>query len=245
MSEQPTVLVTGVSRGLGLEITRDLIAHDFRVLGICRTVSQPLEALKEQNAAGLRVLTFDLGQLDRIKEKVFAEPWFDASVPLAGVVNNAGIAYDDLITNFQADAIENMLRVNLTAPMLLCREAIRHMIYHRNSGSFVHISSVCAHTGYKGLAAYAATKGGLEAFSRTLAREWGSRGIRSNCVAAGFMETDMSGGLQDEDREAVRRRSALKAFADARSVAATVRFLLSPEAGSITGATLGVDAGAR
>lgn len=239
------ILVTGVSRGLGLEIARLFLQREVQVFGICRQVSAPLETLQGEFPEALRVLTCDLGDLSSIKEHVFGSEFVSKNEVIDGVVNNAAIAYDDLITNFAADPLETMIRVNLTAPMLLCREAIRNMLLHKTPGAFVHLSSVCAHTGYKGLAAYGATKGGLEAFSRALAREWGARGIRSNCIAAGFMETDMSAGLDEESKTRIQRRTALGTLTDPASVAATVAFLLSVESASMTGETIAVDAGAR
>jgi 3-oxoacyl-[acyl-carrier protein] reductase len=110
-------------------------------------------------------------------------------------------------------------------------------------GSLVHVSSICAHTGYKGLAMYAASKGALESFSRTLAREWGSRGIRSNCVVPGFMETAMSQGLSQEMRDRIYRRTAMQSPTSPESVAATIEFLLSVGSRSITGQNVIVDSG--
>ena len=107
----------------------------------------------------------------------------------------------------------------------------------------MHVSSISAHTGYKGLAMYASTKGALEAFSKNTAREWGERGIRSNCVVAGFMETAMSGALGEAQRLRIHQRTALKQPASLDSVAETVVFLLGKGASSITGQNLFVDSG--
>jgi 3-oxoacyl-[acyl-carrier protein] reductase len=107
----------------------------------------------------------------------------------------------------------------------------------------VHISSISAHTGYKGLAMYAASKGALEAFSKGTAREWGTRGIRSNVVAPGFMETTISASLTDEQRQKIYKRTSLKKATDIASVASSVAFLLSDAAKSITGTVVHVDNG--
>jgi 3-oxoacyl-[acyl-carrier protein] reductase len=128
-----------------------------------------------------------------------------------------------------------MQAVNVLAPILLTKLVIRNFLLHRTAGSLVHVSSISTRDGYKGLAMYAATKGALEAFSKGVAREWGSRGIRSNCVVPGFMETPMSAGLGPEQREKIYRRQPLGKAVDVESVAATVSFLLGPDAGSITG----------
>jgi 3-oxoacyl-[acyl-carrier protein] reductase len=110
-------------------------------------------------------------------------------------------------------------------------------------GSIVHISSISAHTGYKGLAMYASTKGALEAFSKNTAREWGERGIRSNCLVAGFMETEMSASLTEDQKYRIYQRTSMKKPTDVDSVAETILFLLSGKASSITGQNIHVDSG--
>ena len=117
------------------------------------------------------------------------------------------------------------------------------MIYNKVSGSIVHISSISVHTGYNGLSMYASTKGALEAFSKNTAREWGRKGIRSNCVVAGFMETDMSSGLTNEQKDRIYNRTSLKKPTSKQSVASTIEFLLSDNSNSITGQLINVDNG--
>ena len=117
------------------------------------------------------------------------------------------------------------------------------MLYHHTRGSILHISSISVHTGYKGLAMYASSKGALEAFSKDTAREWGELGIRSNVVVPGFMETAMSATLSTEQKERIYKRTSMKAATSIRSVAETVAFLLSDKAESITGVELRVDNG--
>ena len=110
-------------------------------------------------------------------------------------------------------------------------------------GSIIHISSISVHTGYKGLAMYASTKGALEAFSKNTAREWGEKGVRSNCLVAGFMETEMSATLSDDQKNRIYRRTSMKKPVDVYSVAQTIFFLLSDKANSITGQNIHVDNG--
>ena len=117
------------------------------------------------------------------------------------------------------------------------------MLLHNVHGSIVHVSSISVHTGYKGLAMYASTKGAMEAFSKNTAREWGEKGIRSNCVVAGFMETQMSDTLHVEQKHRIYQRTALKQPTSKHSVAETIAFLLSDSASSITGQNIFVDSG--
>jgi 3-oxoacyl-[acyl-carrier protein] reductase len=235
------VLVTGVSRGLGLAVARALVETEWHVWGVSRGGSNELAALVRASAGRLRYGAVDLTR-DGAVERIFAD-FLPRDLELHAVVNNAGVAYDDLVSNLDIDRLRAMFDLNVTVPMAVTRHAIRRMLVHGTSGAFVHVSSVAAHTGYKGLAMYGASKGALEAFSRGVAREWGGRGIRSNCVAPGFLETDMSAGLSEAQRAAVFRRNALGAPASLASVAATVVHLLAEGSASVTGQTLVVDAG--
>ncbi|MGI9496973.1 MAG: SDR family NAD(P)-dependent oxidoreductase [Mariniblastus sp.] len=242
MSTQRTILVTGASRGLGLAITRSLIDDGIKVIALSRSLGPHLRELIESHTELVRHVGFDLEVMEQL-----STDWFQQEVcrqqPLHGVVNNAATTYDDLITNIQREPLEMLFRVNVIAPILLTKLAIRQMLLHDICGSLVHVSSISAHTGYKGLAMYAATKGAIEAFSKNTAREWGVRRIRSNCVVPGFMETDMSASLDDKIKERIYKRTSLNEATSLASVAGTVKFLLSDESKSITGQNVFVDSG--
>ena len=139
--------------------------------------------------------------------------------------------------------LQDMYNVNVFSPLLITKFILRNMIYNKVEGSIIHISSISVHTGYNGLSMYASTKGALEAFSKNTAREWGRKGIRSNCIVAGFMETDMSSGLNDEQKDRIYNRTSLKKPTDKKSVANTIEFLLSNKSNSITGQLIHVDNG--
>jgi 3-oxoacyl-[acyl-carrier protein] reductase len=136
-----------------------------------------------------------------------------------------------------------MFEVNVISPMMLTKYTLRDMMLNRTEGSIVHISSVSTATGYKGLSMYGATKGALESFSLGVAREWGERGIRSNCIAPGFMNTDMTSTLTEEQKDRIYDRTGLGEPTSQESVAKTVEYLLSDAAHSITGETLRIDSG--
>ncbi len=237
-----TILVTGVSRGLGLAVAEVLLAAGDTVLGVSRTKSEPVAALEQQFPGRMKFCAADLAAPESACAQIF-DAFAPLSVPLHGFVNNAAQAYDDLVTNLQLAPLEQMFAVNVFTPMLLTRRVLRNMVLHHTAGSIVHVSSISAHTGYKGLAMYAATKGAIEAFSKNTAREWGERKIRSNCVVAGFMETAMSGSLSAGQKERIYRRTSLKEPTQPASVAATIAYLLSDAAASITGQEIFVDAG--
>ena len=236
------VLVTGVSKGLGLTITEDLLKSGSVVYGIARTQTEAFESLRAKYPDMLHFKSVDLSATDEVHKAVF-DDFIDFDTPLHGFVNNAAMAYDDILTNIKLESLEQMYRVNVFSPMLLTKYVIRNMLLHRVQGSIVHLSSISVHTGYKGLSMYASTKGALEAFSKNTAREWGARKIRSNCLVAGFMETDMSATLNDDQKNRIYKRTSLKCATEVSSVADTVAFLLSQGAHSITGQNMHVDSG--
>ncbi|MCX7953950.1 MAG: SDR family oxidoreductase [Bacteroidales bacterium] len=234
------VLLTGVSKGLGLIILKELLKNNHKVFGISRTKTVELEKLVEQYSEQFVWIEYDLGNYYDIKSQLFK---YFKDKPIHAYINNAAIAYDDLITNLNIDSLLKMYNVNVFTPMLITKYVIRNMLLFSTKGSIVHISSISVHTGYKGLAMYASTKGALEAFSKNTAREWGEKGIRSNCVVVGFMETEMTSALNEEIKNRIYQRTTLKKPVDKLSVAKTVLFLISDEASSITGQNVFVDNG--
>jgi 3-oxoacyl-[acyl-carrier protein] reductase len=236
------VLVTGIMQGLGLQITKTLLEQGDTVYGVALSDNAELKKLKKQYGAKLVVIVTDLVDINNSMETIFTKTiGFD--IPLHGFVNNAAIAYDDIISNLNYDPLLQMYRVNVFAPMMLTKHVIRNMLLHSIAGSIVHISSISVHTGYKGLAMYASTKGALEAFSKNTAREWGERGIRSNCVVAGFMETGMSATLTPTQKDRIYKRTSLKKPTELNSVANMVEFLISDQSASVTGSNVFVDSG--
>lgn len=236
------ILVTGCSRGVGLEICRVLLAQGHMVYGVARSHTDEFKALENEYEGKLFFKSIDLADSEGVRKSVFKE-FITNNIVLDGYVNNAAVAYDDIVTNLNLDRLKAMYDVNVFTPMMITKYAIRNMLLHKTKGSIVHISSISVHTGYKGLAMYASSKGALEAFSKDTAREWGVMGIRSNVVVPGFMVTTMSSTLTDEQRSKIYARTSLKDATSINSVAETIAFLLSEKACSITGQNIHVDNG--
>ncbi len=236
------IILTGVSKGLGIETARILLEKGYFVYGISRSETEELRGLKEKFPENLHTLLYDLSNVENVKSTIFGE-FIPLSVPIHGYVNNAALAYDDIITNANYDRLKTSFDVNFFTPVMMTKYVIRNMIFNNISGSIVHISSISVHTGYKGLSMYAASKGALEAFSKNTAREWGSKKIRSNCLVAGFMETEMSASLTPEQKDRIYKRTSLKEAVSINSVASMVEFLISDAASSVTGQNIFVDNG--
>jgi 3-oxoacyl-[acyl-carrier protein] reductase len=236
------VLITGVSKGLGLKTTQLFLLKGWNVYGLSRSMTLELNELVKAYPNQLRWLQYELKEGVDIRKDLFKN-WIGFDVPIHGFINNAAIAYDDIITNLNEEHLVKMFHTNVFAPMMLTKFVLRHLLLHSIKGSIVHLSSISVHTGYKGLSMYASTKGALEAFSKNTAREWGEKGIRSNCLVAGFMETEMSSTLSADQKNRIYLRTSMKTPVEVTSVAETIFFLISSEASSITGQNIHVDNG--
>jgi 3-oxoacyl-[acyl-carrier protein] reductase len=235
------VLVTGVSKGLGLELLKSLLEDDNMVYGISRSYNNELETLKEIYGSKFIHMEYDLSSNETIKK--LSEYIRENKIKFDSFINNAAMAYDDIITNANFDKLDLMFKTNVLNPIMITKLILRNFILNKTKGNIIHISSISVHTGYKGLSMYASTKGALEAFSKNTSREWGEIGIRSNCVVAGFMETEMSKTLSDEQKQRIYNRTSLKKETNKESVVETIKFLISDHSKSITGQNIFVDSG--
>lgn len=240
-----SVIVTGGSRGLGLGIARKLAGPEYRVIAVARKQTDQLASAIEEAErlcpGSFCFAPFDLSDVENIGS--FVKGLHKQFGPLYGLVNNAGISFDGALPLMPNSQIEKLVRLNTLSPIILTKYVVRLMLAD-GGGRIVNVASIMGFTGYKGLAAYGATKASLLGFTRSLAREVGTMGINVNSVAPGFVDTDLTQALKPEQRQQIIRRSALKRFAEVEDIANAVEFLLGCKSRNITGTVLTVDAGA-
>ena len=227
---------------MGLGMASKLAKQGYRAIAIARKESPELTAVLQGNIEPgcIQFVPFDLADLEGIAGLV--KKLRKDFGPIYGLVNNAGTSVDGALAMLQISQMEQVVRLNTLSPMVVTKAAVRSMMSD-GGGRIINIASVVAFTGYSGLTVYSASKASLIGFTRSLAREVGKLGITVNAVAPGFVDTEMTRGMKEEQREQIVRRSALKRLVDVEDVANTVDFLLSDGAKNITGTVVTVDAG--
>lgn len=234
------VIVTGGSRGLGLGLVEALLADGYRVSTCSRGPSAELERLAGPELFWQACRIGDGGQVRAFVET--AVEWGGAS-PLWGLVNNAGIAREGVLATFPEVDVEEVIETNLTGAIQVARAFLRAKLLRRGPGRIVNISSIIGQRGYVGLAAYSASKAGMDGLTRALAREVGRLQVTVNSVAPGYLETEMSGTLSAGQRDQIVRRTPLGRLGGVEDVVPVVRFLLGEGGAFITGQTITVDGG--
>jgi 3-oxoacyl-[acyl-carrier protein] reductase len=238
------VLVTGGSRGIGLAIARRLVGAGYHVIVVARRENEELnDAIQDAVRHGrgaLRFKPFDLNEVEAIA--AFVKELRDEFGAIYGLVNNAGIGTEGLLATMHNNEIEALLRLNVLSPVILTKYVVRHMMSD-GAGRIINMSSIIASTGYNGLSVYGATKAAATGFTRSLAREVGKLGITVNAIAPGFIDTELTQNLGDEQRKRIAGRSALRRLPEAEDVARMVEFLLGDGGRNITGSVLTIDAG--
>jgi 3-oxoacyl-[acyl-carrier protein] reductase len=237
------VLVTGGSRGIGLAIARRLAAAGYNVIAVARRESDELrEAIRQirDGSGGLQFRAFDLSEVDAIP--AFVKGLRDQFGAIYGLVNNAGIGTEGLLATMHNTEIEALLRLNTLSPIILTKYIVRQMMAD-GAGRIINMSSIIATTGYNGLSVYGATKAAASGFTRSLAREVGKLGITVNAIAPGFVDTELTQGLGEEQRKRIAGRSALRRLPEPDDVARMVEYLLGEGGRNVTGTVFTVDAG--
>jgi 3-oxoacyl-[acyl-carrier protein] reductase len=238
------VLVTGGSRGIGLSIARRLAGAGYNVVAVARRESEELRqatrAIVQQEKGGLRFRGFDLNEIDGIP--AFVKRLREEFGAIYGLVNNAGIGTEGLLATMHNSEIEALVRLNVLSPVILTKYVVRHMMAD-GAGRIINISSIIASTGYNGLSVYGATKAAATGFTRSLAREVGKLGITVNAISPGFVDTELTQGLSEDQRRRIAGRSALRRLPESEDVARMVEYLLGDGGRNVTGSVLTIDAG--
>jgi len=237
--EGQVALVTGASRGIGAAIADSLAAQGARVFGTATTAAGAA-AIDARAIEGLSGLALDVNDAEGVSA-VLAEIAGLVGAPTI-LVNNAGVTRDQLLMRMSEEDWETVLDTNLRSVYRLSKACLRGMMKAR-TGRIISIASVIGSMGNAGQANYAAAKAGMMGFSRSLAREVGSRGITVNVVAPGFIDTDMTRELNETQREAMLKDIPLNRLGEPEDIAATVSFLASTAAAYITGQTIHVNGG--
>ena len=238
--EGDIALVTGASRGIGAAIAAELAAQGAKVIGTATSEAGAAAisaALAARGGAGRVLNVTDGAAVDALIDAIAKE-----FGPVSILVNNAGITRDQLLLRMKDEDWQAILDTNLTSVYRTSKAVMRGMMKARR-GRIVNIASVIGLTGNPGQANYAAAKAGIIAFSKSLAREIGSRGVTVNVVAPGFIDTDMTRALPEDAKNAMLGQIALGRFGEPVDIARAVAFLASPAAAYITGETLHVNGG--
>ncbi len=235
-------IVTGGSQGIGASIATMLSKRgDYVFVLDC----VPPHVDKQNHANNIEYLQTNVSQADSVKQAFAHLDSFlqeNKDYQLALLVNNAGITRDGLVIRMSEEDFDAVIAVNLKGTFLCAQQALMRMVRQR-SGSLINISSVVGLTGNPGQANYAASKAGIIGFTKSLAHEYGNRGIRINAIAPGFIETPMTKGLPQETKDAVIKRTALKHLGVPEDVAKLVLFLSSDDASYITGHVFDISGG--
>ena len=231
------VLVTGASRGIGLEAAKHFSKEGYKVIGSSRGDFNLGELIGDESAISVQL---DLMSKESIKN-LFADLKSDDLLPSV-LVNNAGITKDQLFLRMKDEDWDDVIETNLNGLFRVTKAFIKPMIKNK-FGRIINISSVAGLMGNSGQVNYSSSKSAMVGFSRSLAKELGSRNITSNVVAPGFIETDMTTFLNDDEKVEVSKNIPMKRFGTVQDVAKCIVFLASDEANYITGQTISVDGG--
>lgn len=234
------LIVTGGSRGLGLAIAQHYLARGCQVATFARKETPEVGALRQRHGADFLFEPVDA--MESAKIEAFVGRVASAFGGVHGLVNNAAIGQDHLLAHMPAEMVDQIIAVNLKAPILLTRAVVRKMLLSPAGGRIVNVTSICGSRGYAGLTVYSATKGGMDAFTRSLARELGGRNILVNSLAPGFFESQMSSVLASAQLATIKRRTPTERLCNEQDMLPVLDMLLFADI-NMTGQTVRVDGG--
>jgi 3-oxoacyl-[acyl-carrier protein] reductase len=243
--ESRHIMITGGSRGLGAAFVEALLADGYKVSTCSRSKSARMEALLANPAYAPRLFwaPCEVGNAEAANRFVGDAVQWAGDDGIYGLINNAGIAQAGILTSFPNVESERLIQVNLLGAIHFARAVSQHMIRQNTGGRIINISSIIGSRGYNGLAAYSASKAGMDGLTRALARELGRRRITVNSIGPGYVKTEMSATLTPPQLAQIVNRTPLGRLATEDDVTALLRFLLSDRAGMITGQVILVDGG--
>lgn len=242
MPQDQIAFVTGASRGIGRAIALELGRQGVTVIGTATTDAGAQVISNYLKDAGIKGVGMTLNVNDAAQIESVLKAVYEEFGDIAILVNNAGVTRDNLLLRMKDEEWDEILETDLKSVFRLSRAVLRSMMRARY-GRIINISSVVGATGNMGQANYAAAKAGVFGFSKSLAREVGSRNITVNCIAPGFVETDMTRALTEKQQQILLQQVPLGRLGRPEEVASAVGFIASPAAGYITGATLHVNGG--
>ena len=242
MSDARVAMVTGASRGIGRAIAERLAADGFEIIGTATSDASLAQIEETLGPSGKLKLKFNLDVTDNDSIAALLDKLKDADLAPEILVNNAGITRDNLMLRMKDDEWADVIAANLNAVFSLSRGLLRSMVKAR-SGRMINITSVVGAAGNAGQANYAAAKAGVIGFTKSLAQEVANRNVTVNAVAPGFIDTDMTRKLNEQQQQAVLGQIPMARMGQASEIASAVAFLASEEAAYITGETLHVNGG--
>lgn len=242
--EKRIVLITGASRGIGKAIANHLADDRHHIIVNYRSQKEAADQVVadiEAKGGSASVMGFDVANADQVNEAIGTIVKEFGGVDV--LINNAGIPLDGLLMRYKDEDFDRSIDVNLKGAYLCSKAVLKSMMKRKKDGRIIMLSSVVGQMGNVGQSVYAATKAGLIGFTKSLAREIASRNITVNAIAPGFVETEMTDALNEDQKKAMLDMVPLKRVAKPEEIASVVKFLIAPESGYITGQTIAVNGG--
>ena len=243
MEENKTVFVTGGSRGIGKEVALKFAENGYNVVINYVSSNTDVESLRSEfEDKGVKALIMQADVTDKTAIEELVKKAIEEFGAIDVLVNNAGITRDNLLMRMSEEEFDKVIEINLKGTYIVTKAVTKYMMKKRK-GSIINLSSVVGVAGNAGQCNYAASKAGIIGFTKSIAKELASRNIRSNAVAPGFIETDMTAVLSDEIKENIHNQIPLKRMGTAKEVANLIYFLGSDESAYITGQVINIDGG--